>query len=235
MSGATLLAQIGGARTRLSTQMDVAAEGDAALRAVTEALRNALRPAPGTDGETGNPLFEVIQDEVDGRPADRLRFETLDRRPVRPGQPESDVREVAFSLEAVDPDPSGGGLSGGPEGPFTLRRRLDPTRNVGEGVEAEPGGDGRWRWWTVWRAGCWRWRSRASTACSGCATGPPRGAATPRWCGCAWPWWRTRTTGRIASVQRTVNFPWLNAAAAGAGGDASADLEPTAEERRRDE
>ena len=240
LSGVTLLAQIGGARTRLAAQMEVAAEGDAALRVMTGALRNALRPAQSTDGETGSPLFEVIEDEVDGRPADRLRFETLDRRPVRPGQPESDVREVVFSLEAVDADPSGGGSAGGPEGPFTLRRRLDPTRNAGEGAEAEPGGGGGGvvdrltgrllamevscfdgvEWVRDWPATRESYptlvRLRLALRADG-ADGTD-GA-----------------TGRIATVQRTVNFPWLDEAAPGAVGDATTDAEPSAVERRRDE
>lgn len=138
LSGATLLAQVGGARTRLAEQMDRAADADAALRAVSGALYNALRPVPNAQGAAGRPLFEVIASEVDGQPSDQLRFEMLDRRPVRPGHPEGDVREVDFSLESVDVNSA----AGGPEGPFVLRRRLDPTRNVGEGAEALPGDQG---------------------------------------------------------------------------------------------
>ena len=134
LSGATLLAQVGGARTRLASQMDRASDADAALRAVTQALYNALRPMPSAQGAAARPLFEVIAGEVDGQPSDQVRFEMLDRRPVRPGQPEGDVREVAFSLEAVEAS----AVAGGPEGPFVLRRRTDPTRNVGEGAEALP-------------------------------------------------------------------------------------------------
>ena len=230
LSGVTLLAQIGGARTRLATQMDIAAEGDAALRAVTGALRNALRPARSTDGEATEPLFEVIQDEIDGRPADRLRFETLDRRPVRPGQPESDVREVAFSLESVAADAAPGGA----ERPFALRRRLDPTRNAGEGVQAEPGVAGG--------GVVDRLAGRLVALEVSCFDGL-------QWVR-DWPATRGRypllvrvriavvaneATGQIASVQRTVNFPWLAESAPAAGGADSADAEPSAQERRRDE
>lgn len=214
LSGATLLAQVGGARTRLAGQMDRAAEGDAALRAVTGALRHALRPVPDAGGDAGRPLFEVIQDEVAGRPADRLRFETLDGRPVRPGQPEGDVREVAFSLEAVDPDAG----AGGPNGPFVLRRRLDPTRNEGEGTHAWPGEEGG--------GVVDRLAGGLAALEIACFDGELWTRDWPATLGRYPVLVRVRLalvvnadTQRTEPVERTVAFPWRGKAPAGAGAD----------------
>ncbi|MEM7624208.1 MAG: hypothetical protein AAF333_01125 [Planctomycetota bacterium] len=57
-------------------------------------------------------------EEFDRRPADRIRFFTTSHRVIRPGEPESDVHEVEFYLEAQAGEPYP-----------ALIRRTDPTRN----------------------------------------------------------------------------------------------------------
>ena len=225
LSGATLLAQVGGARTRLAAQMDRAAEGDAALRAVVGALHNALRPAVDGDGEAGRPLFEVISDEVDGRPADQLRFEMLDARPVRPGQPEGDVREVAFALEERPRALEGSGVL---DGPWVLRRRLDPTRNDGEGAEALPGDGGG--------GVVDRLAGGLAAMEISCFDGRVWTRDWPASLGQYPVLVRVRMallvdaqTGRTQGVERTVAFPWLAQSGAGAGLDAG-EGGPVAEE-----
>ena len=114
VTGATvaMLRSTAAARSRADTQATVQQEARAAIGALATALRNVYR------FEGDEAVLEGIDNEVDGMPADRIRFFTLSRRAVRLGQPESDVRECAFFLAPAD------------EGPLaTLLRRTDPTRN----------------------------------------------------------------------------------------------------------
>ncbi len=126
--GAAMIAQAGKMRQRTESASTLDADAYAALDAVVFALRNTHRPR-GADAQNGWWVFEGADETLDGRPADRLRFFTVDHRPVRPDQPEGDVREVAFSLEPGD----------GPGGLPYLRRRTDPTLQV---VETLLGGGG---------------------------------------------------------------------------------------------
>lgn len=110
---ATFMAQTTAARTTAERDAEVYAEADAAVHAMATALSNALRPRG--DEEI---LFEGMSSARDGMPADRVRFRMVSAYPVRPGEPESDVREVDFGLS----DGEGGGLA-------VLERRMDPTLN----------------------------------------------------------------------------------------------------------
>lgn len=108
-----ILTSISRTRGDIDRRMGGDAEARAALDAVTLALRNVRRPRQ-VDGF----ILEGIDDWFGDVPADRIRFFTVSRRVVREGQPESDVREVAFFLsEPVDGEPP------------ALLRRTDPTFN----------------------------------------------------------------------------------------------------------
>ncbi|MEM1097267.1 MAG: prepilin-type N-terminal cleavage/methylation domain-containing protein [Planctomycetota bacterium] len=126
--GATMIAQAGGMRDRTENASTLQADADAALDVVVSALRN-LHRLREEDAQNGWWVFEGFDETLDGRPADRLRFATVDHRPVRPGQPEGDLREAEFSLEP-----------GGPNGLPHLRRRLDPTLSQDEVLLGEGGG-----------------------------------------------------------------------------------------------
>lgn len=112
-STAAVLRGVAAARSRVDRQMLVQQEARVAARAIVTVLRNAHRN-PGNDF-----LLEGV-DAWQGRyPADRIRFLTISRRTIRPGEPESDVRECEFFLA----EPKG-------EDEFpVLVRRMDPTRN----------------------------------------------------------------------------------------------------------
>ncbi len=118
VTGATvpILRGVSAGRQRTDAQMSMQQEARAALHAITTALRNAARtedPLPGLSG----PL-EGIDSWQGEMPCDRIRFYTISGRPVRPDQPESDLRECEFFLAQADQN----------ELP-SLARRLDPTRN----------------------------------------------------------------------------------------------------------
>ena len=100
------------ARRIASRQLDTQAEARAAVRAIAVALRNAHR------GGRGNPWLEGADEWIGEMPADRVRLFTVSRRTVRPGRPESDVKECEFFLRQSDRD-----------APPALMRRMDPTRN----------------------------------------------------------------------------------------------------------
>ena len=112
-AGATLTLQVGRARENVERLAEHHAEADAAVRAITEALQQQYRRA--SDEEF---IFEGIDEESEGRPADRLRFLAVSNRVIRPQQPESDVHEVEFYLAPQE----GQALP-------ALWRRTDPTRN----------------------------------------------------------------------------------------------------------
>ena len=112
-AGSTLVFQVTQARARVDRLAAHHAEADAAVRTISQALAAQFRNV-GDD----TVVFEGLDEEFDGRPADRIRFFTASNRVIRPGEPESDVHEVEFYLEeqAGEPYPA-------------LLRRTDPTRN----------------------------------------------------------------------------------------------------------
>ena len=85
----------------MSLAADHDAQVDAAIHAITTAIQNAFR----NSGDEP-PLFEGIRETFDGKPADRLRLFTLGNGQVRPGQPESGINEVEFTLDQIPIDPS---------------------------------------------------------------------------------------------------------------------------------
>ena len=112
VTGATvpILRGVSAARQRVDAQMTLQQEARAAVRVIATALQNACRSddqvLEGTDGWQGD------------LPSDRIRFFSISRRPVRLGEPESDLRECEFFLSqpAEDQLP-------------VLASRIDPTRN----------------------------------------------------------------------------------------------------------
>ena len=122
-AGAGFVTQISNARERLRVQTETRAESDAAVRALGAALDALARHLD--EKKAKDTAFVGVDDTLDGRPADRLRFFMTDHRVIRAGEPESDVREVEFYLQATE----GEALP-------ALMRRTDPTRN------AQPDGGG---------------------------------------------------------------------------------------------
>jgi len=116
----TLIAQIIAVQHRTDRQMQVQQEARLAIDAIAVALRCTSRAEQGQ-----HRFLESVDDAPGGIPAHRVRFFTVSRRPIRAGEPESDVREVEFFLAA----------SGDGKLP-ALYRRTDPTRNE------EPDGGG---------------------------------------------------------------------------------------------
>lgn len=125
VAGATvaMLRSILSARRRVDGQMALQQEARAAVQAIATALRNACR---GTDGQGA---LVGVNAHLGDMPADRVRLFTVSRRAVRPGQPESDVKECEFRLTAPGRGSAEAALP-------ALVRRTDPTRN------AEPDGGG---------------------------------------------------------------------------------------------
>lgn len=115
VAGATvgMLNHATAARERLDRHAECQEQAQAAVEAIVTALRNACR-----SGEDGNSPLEGVDDQRGGAPADRIRFFTISRLPVRRDQPESDVRQCEFALHQGRP----GELP-------DLAVRLDPTRN----------------------------------------------------------------------------------------------------------
>jgi type II secretory pathway pseudopilin PulG len=99
-------------RRRVDRQMALQQETRAAVETITAALRNAART------EDQSNIFEGYDADLDGLPADRVKFLTISPLTVRRDQPESDVKECEFFLQ---PSPMGR--------PPMLMQRLDPTRN----------------------------------------------------------------------------------------------------------
>lgn len=112
-AGATLTFQVSQARANVDKLAEHHAEADAALRTIASALSQQFR----NTGED-NRFFIGTDDEVDGRPSDRIRFFAVSNRIIRPGEPESDVHQIEFYLEPQDGEPYP-----------ALLRRTDPTRN----------------------------------------------------------------------------------------------------------
>ncbi|MBB6429897.1 prepilin-type N-terminal cleavage/methylation domain-containing protein [Algisphaera agarilytica] len=112
-AGATLTYQVSQARGKVDQLARHHAEADAAIRTIATALTQQFRNTGDDDR-----VFVGIDDEVDGRPADSIRFFAVSNRVIRPGEPESDVHEIEFYLEPQDGEPYP-----------ALLRRTDPTRN----------------------------------------------------------------------------------------------------------
>jgi len=106
-------------RSRADRQMTAQMQARAAVGAIATAVANVSR------FPKGQWRMEGIVDTISDAPADRIRLETVSRRPIRLGQSESDAREMEFYL-VQEPDQPG----------LMLMRRTDPTRN------AEPDGGG---------------------------------------------------------------------------------------------
>ncbi len=113
MSSGTMMWQVSGSRQRMDQSMRLNADADASIRAITTSLANIYRSA-GND----RAIFIGEDDQASGFDTDRLRLHCVSHIPIRPGEPESDVRLVEFMLTDT-PDGSSTALS----------RRTDPTRN----------------------------------------------------------------------------------------------------------
>ena len=100
-------------RRGLDRQMGVQQQARLAVRAVTTALRNACR-----GGKVEGKLVGLAG-EANDEQGDRVRLFVVSRTTVRPGRPESDVKEVEFFLHELP----NGSRSG-------LMRRTDPTPNT---------------------------------------------------------------------------------------------------------
>jgi len=111
--GATagILRSIGGIRQRVDDQGLIRQEARVAVSAIADALANAHRSGDNL------AVLEGIDDWGDGWPSDHIRLLVVRRSPVRPGEAESDVKEIEF------------GLSSGEGQVPMLARRVDPTRN----------------------------------------------------------------------------------------------------------
>ncbi len=112
VSTVVILRSSAGMRLRVNRQMAMQQDARTAIQTISTALRNAYRPL----GET--PLLEGTDAQMGSIPADRVRFFVVSPAPIRPGEPESDVRECEFFLNQPAPDR-----------PPVLMQRLDPTRN----------------------------------------------------------------------------------------------------------
>ena len=121
VSGSTvaIMRSTGAARRLVDTQMLLQQRARAGASAITAALRNASRSS-GND-----TVLEGTDDWIGPMPSDRIRLLVVRRGPVRPGQPESDVKECEFFLSW----PPGQDPEGGDGSPPMLMRRTDPTRN----------------------------------------------------------------------------------------------------------
>lgn len=111
-STVVILRSASASRRGLDRQMAVQQQARLAVQAVTTALRNACR-----GGKVEGRLVGLAGEASDEQ-GDRIRLFVVSRTTVRPGQPESDVKEVEFFLREL-PDGSRPGLM----------RRTDPTRN----------------------------------------------------------------------------------------------------------
>ncbi|BAM03557.1 type II secretion system protein GspJ [Phycisphaera mikurensis] len=136
-AAAAFFAQAAAARERVDAAVEVGAEADAALAAVVDAVRGAVRPVAGAgppaslEDDPGGVRFELEPggEGAGDAAASRLTLNAWSAEPVRPGRAESDWQETELYLEADGEDPLA---------PPSLKRRRDPTLRA---VEAgEPGG-----------------------------------------------------------------------------------------------
>jgi len=177
-----MLRSITGTRERVERYGSVHADARAAIDAVTSALRNAYRSGSKDERLVG-------QDDLQGGyPSDRIRLFIVSHRPVRRGQPESDVRECELFLHQKEMN-----------APPSLMRRLDPTRNDrpdGGGIVEPVAANivaldisyfeaGRWiEEWTEERTG---WPRAVRVRIAAMRAEPPR---------------------RVVRLERIVNFPY---------------------------
>jgi len=187
-----LLRAIAGAREVTENQLDGEQQAMLAMRTITASLRNVYRPVTADDF-----LFEGVSLRTDPIPSGKLRFRAIDRRVIRAGQPESDVHELEFFVR-----------SEGRRG--VLVRRTDPTENpppdgggviepiaIGiEGLDVQYLDAGKWedRW-------------------------PDRLKRLPTAVSVRLIYRADATTGRLATVSRTVNFPYAKSTGGATGAD----------------
>ncbi len=107
-----ILRSMAAARKRVNRQMTLQAETRSAINTIAAALHNAYR----SGGEQA--VLEGADDWYGEIPADRITLFTISRRTIRPGEPESDVKECQFVLTPPTD-----------RAPPALIRRTDPTRN----------------------------------------------------------------------------------------------------------
>ena len=101
------------ARQRVDRQAVLQQEARVAVNVIATTLRNASR------GAGDQVRLEGASDFLDELPADRLRVFTISNKTIRPGQPESDVKECEFFVKEPED----------PEGSAVLMQRIDPTWN----------------------------------------------------------------------------------------------------------
>jgi type II secretion system protein J len=194
-SALALLRAIAGAREVTENRLDGEQQAMLAMRTITTSLRNVYRPVTADDF-----LFEGTSLRTDPVPTGRLRFRAIDRRVIRQGQPESDVHELEFFVR-----------SEGRQG--VLVRRTDPTENPppdGGGV-IEPiavgieGLDVQYLDGSKWED---RW--------------PDRLKRLPAAVSVRLIYRADAVTGRLATISRTVNFPYSKSTGGASGADAPA-------------
>ncbi|MFP4143623.1 MAG: type II secretion system protein GspJ [Phycisphaeraceae bacterium] len=106
-------------RGRADRQSEAEQRAAVAAEAIASALRSAVRP-----GEGERVTWEGTDAWLNEQPADRVRFFAVSDRVIRPGEPESDVREFEFFLAGPGEEEEGES-----DEPPSLYRRTDPTRN----------------------------------------------------------------------------------------------------------
>jgi len=194
-SAAAMLRSVAGAREVVDKRLQGEEAATMALRTMCTALRNAYRPI--TDDDV---YFEGMQEQSDPNAIDRVRFRALDRRIIRKGQPESDVKTIEFFLRQEGQT-------------FTLMRRTDPTVNLPPdtggvveplatdimGLEIEYYDAGKWL--ERWPESQKRWPTAVNVTLTFVAD---------------------QSTHRQGSVNRLVNFPYWLQTGGGAAGAAPA-------------
>lgn len=114
-STVAILRSTSAACERTDKQLELQQQARAGVLAIATALRNAARQV---DKDTGLEGVDDWMGQKGEMPADRVRFFSVSEKTIRPGQPESDVKEFEFVLSR----PTDGTLP-------ALMRRSDPTRN----------------------------------------------------------------------------------------------------------
>jgi type II secretion system protein J len=188
-SAATMLRSVAHGREVVDKRLQGEEAATMAMRTIITALRNAYRPI--TDNDI---YFEGIQEQADPEIISRVRFRGLDRRIIRQGQPESDVKTTEFFLREE-------GTS------YTLMRRTDPTINPppDTGGVVEPlatdivGLDFQYldagQWLDRWPETQKRWPTAVNVTITYVAD---------------------ESTHRHGSVSRLVNFPYWSSTSGGA-------------------
>ena len=111
-STVAILRSSASARQRVDRQAALQQEARVAVNVIATTLRNASR--------AGDQVrLEGACDLLDEMPADRLRVFTISNKTIRPGQPESDVKECEFFVK--EPEET--------DEPAVLMQRIDPTWN----------------------------------------------------------------------------------------------------------